>query len=150
MLEIVSLHLKLSDLVTRAITILQDYDCETLGDPQTAVSHLGDVVLFVQCTMARYNLSPSALGVLDEKRLSSAFLNSPTVAYRLEDLKGEDLVAFNTWYKALFDVGTSLAEDYNHFTQIDSPKKSLAHIRNYILMRYISMCGRQDGKRTVE
>ncbi len=32
MLEIVSLHLKLSDLVTRAITILQDYDCETLGE----------------------------------------------------------------------------------------------------------------------
>ena len=30
-LDIVSLHIKISDLVVRALAVLEDYDCETVG-----------------------------------------------------------------------------------------------------------------------
>jgi len=74
-LDIVALHEKIKDLLFLALQFLEDYDCETVGtciqlpftiyglihtfsqgDPQTAFSHLGDVVLFVQYTLTRFKV----------------------------------------------------------------------------------------------
>ena len=33
------------------------HNISVIGDPQTAVSHLGDVVLFAEATIARLNVS---------------------------------------------------------------------------------------------
>lgn len=83
-LDIVSLHVSVSKIMTCALLFLSDYDCETvgswiviksfavadaiqIGDPQTAVSHLGVIVLFVQSTLARFqacgHLVSGSLGV---------------------------------------------------------------------------------------
>ena len=76
-LDMLSLHAKISDLVAYALAFIEDYDCEMVGtyrfrrragsflngdtrdsgDPKTAVSHLGDVVLFVDATITRFNVN---------------------------------------------------------------------------------------------
>lgn len=82
-LDITALHARISDLVFHALSLLDEYDCETVGslffrqnrlrnihirpgDPQTAVSHLGDIVLFAQCAIARFHVSmrPAAVRFL--------------------------------------------------------------------------------------
>src|SRR5258705_12212195 len=73
-LEIIALHTRICDLIFYSLLFLEEYDCEivgscgffllfffssyeTAGDPQTAVSHLGDVVLFVQYALAKFKVS---------------------------------------------------------------------------------------------
>jgi mediator of RNA polymerase II transcription subunit 5 len=81
-LDIMVLHVKLTEIVFRALKFLEEYDCETvgkppakerkvaliasLGDPQTAVSHLGDVVLLVQYIIVRFRVSILFSGIRSE------------------------------------------------------------------------------------
>ncbi|KAF5313955.1 hypothetical protein D9611_006864 [Ephemerocybe angulata] len=60
-LDLLALHVKLSDLVFYSLLFLEEYDCETVGDPQTAVGHLGNVVL---------NPTPATLEILQTLLLS--------------------------------------------------------------------------------
>ncbi|KAI0800903.1 hypothetical protein C8Q74DRAFT_1345580 [Fomes fomentarius] len=107
-LDMLSLHYKITDLVAHAVAFIEDYDCETVGDPQTAVSHLGDVVLFAEATIARFNLSSSFH--IGERRISSDFLRMTGLGMR-ESMKSEDIATFTSWSKALFDPGSEGIED---------------------------------------
>ncbi|KAL1951638.1 hypothetical protein VTO73DRAFT_787 [Trametes versicolor] len=109
-LDMLSLHTKISDLVAHALAFVEDYDCETVGDPQTAVTHLGDVVLFVEATIARFNLGTHSFSV-GERHLNPEFLRTAGPNPRVDELKEEDLSAFNSWIKALFDPSSEGIED---------------------------------------
>ncbi|KAF7320403.1 Mediator of RNA polymerase II transcription subunit 5 [Mycena kentingensis (nom. inval.)] len=109
-LDIFSLHHKVSELIFHALLYLQDFDCDTVGDPQTAVSHLGDVVLFVQCTIARFHLQGDVFS-FGGRKVSSHFIRSTSAVHDVGELKGEDQVAFTAWYKALFDRNSEGIED---------------------------------------
>lgn len=100
-LDILSLHLKISDVLFDAIHLLTDYDCETVGDPQTASSHLGNIVLFVQVVLTKFRISASTLKKGD-KVLRTDFLRSSRV-YHLDDLPLEAKSVFPAWFKAIFD-----------------------------------------------
>lgn len=72
-LDLVSLHVELPALVSCALGFVEEYDCEAVGtstivskcvfkswlsgDPQSAVSNLGDVVLFAQLAIARFKVA---------------------------------------------------------------------------------------------
>ena len=56
LLDIFALHRKVSDLVAQTVLFVDDYDVETVGDPQTAYGHLGKVILFIQETIARFHV----------------------------------------------------------------------------------------------
>ncbi|KAJ7110136.1 hypothetical protein C8R44DRAFT_274021 [Mycena epipterygia] len=109
-LDMISLHSRISDLIFQALLFLEESDCETVGDPQTAVSHLGDVVLFVQSTLTRFHLE-SDIFTSGGRSISSGFLRTTAIVHRLEDLSEEDTIAFHAWYKALFDNGSEGIED---------------------------------------
>ncbi|KAF8216143.1 hypothetical protein K438DRAFT_1800130 [Mycena galopus ATCC 62051] len=109
-LDMLSLHSKISDLVFHALLFLQQSDCETVGDPQSAVGHIGDVVLFVQSTLTRFHLETDVF-TSGSRSVSSGFLRSTAIVYRPEDLSGDNSVAFNAWYKALFDRSSEGIED---------------------------------------
>ncbi|KAJ6519904.1 hypothetical protein C8R45DRAFT_40218 [Mycena sanguinolenta] len=109
-LDILALHSKIPDLMFHALLFLQQADCETVGDPQSAVSHIGDVVLFVQSTLTRFHLETDVF-ILGGRSISSGFLRSTAIVHRPEDLSGEDAMAFNAWYKALFDRSSEGIED---------------------------------------
>ncbi|KAI8980648.1 mediator complex subunit Med5-domain-containing protein [Trametes punicea] len=109
-LDMLSLHAKITDLVAHALAFVEDYDCETVGDPQTAVTHLGDVVLFVEATIARFNLATHSFTV-GSRQLDAEFLRTAGLRHRMDVLKDEDLSAFNSWTKALFDPGSEGIED---------------------------------------
>ncbi|KAI0375369.1 hypothetical protein BV20DRAFT_265653 [Pilatotrama ljubarskyi] len=109
-LDLLSLHTKITDLVAHALAFVEDYDCETVGDPQTAVSHLGDVVLFAEATIARFNLARYSFTIGDRK-LNAEFLRTAGLRHRVDELKEEDQSAFNAWNKALFDPGSEGIED---------------------------------------
>ena len=73
-LDLVSLHIELSALVSGALAVVEGYDFEVVGtfwslsqsicgshdipgDPQSAVGNLGDIVLFVQLATARFKVT---------------------------------------------------------------------------------------------
>ncbi|TFK91700.1 hypothetical protein K466DRAFT_573561 [Polyporus arcularius HHB13444] len=109
-LDMLSLHAKITDLVAHALAFIEDYDCETVGDPQTAVSHLGDVVLFAEGTIARLNLGSLAFKV-GERQLDPGFLRTAGMNVRADSLTGDEPAAFTSWSKALFDPGSEGIED---------------------------------------
>ncbi|KAI0673502.1 mediator complex subunit Med5-domain-containing protein [Trametes maxima] len=108
-LDMLSLHAKITDLVAHALAFVEDYDCETVGDPQTAVTHLGDVVLFVEATIARFNLATYCFRV-GNRQLNPEFLRTAGLRHRTDESK-EDVSAFSSWTKALFDPGSEGIED---------------------------------------
>ncbi|TBU48171.1 mediator complex subunit Med5-domain-containing protein [Dichomitus squalens] len=109
-LDMLSLHAKISDLVAHALAFIEDYDCETVGDPQTAVSHLGDVVLFVETTIVRFNLASLSFKV-GERVINPDYMRTAGLQLRPGDLKGDEMPAFSSWTKALFDPGSEGIED---------------------------------------
>lgn len=72
LIDVVSVHVSLRELLASALAYVEDYDCDTVGrqthlhtstishtikgDPQTAVIHLGEVVLFLQEIIYRHNV----------------------------------------------------------------------------------------------
>ncbi|KAH9064223.1 mediator complex subunit Med5-domain-containing protein, partial [Lactarius vividus] len=108
-LDLVSLHVELSALVSGALAVVEEYDFEVVGDPQSAVGNLGDIVLFVQLATARFKISdtlkhknrPLDMSYL---RKTDAVLNSPV-------LTADETRALRTWFKALFDKNSEGIED---------------------------------------
>ncbi|KAG6845781.1 hypothetical protein H0H87_003835 [Tephrocybe sp. NHM501043] len=109
-LTIMALHIKIADLIFLALTFLDQYDCETVGDPQTAVTHLGDVVIFIQHTTARFHLESDTY-ISKGQTLSSTFLRSTDTIYPPDSLSTEENQAFTAWSKALFDSSSEGIED---------------------------------------
>ncbi|KAG7450430.1 uncharacterized protein BT62DRAFT_978575 [Guyanagaster necrorhizus] len=109
-LDIVSLHVKIDELLYQTVSLVDSYDCETIGDPQTAVSHLGDIVLFSQYTLAHFNLD-AKMFVQGDRTVSGLFLQSASQVFLHESLSSEDTQAFNAWFKTLFDSGSEGIED---------------------------------------
>ncbi|KAL9716176.1 hypothetical protein Ac2012v2_000621 [Leucoagaricus gongylophorus] len=109
-LDILALHIKLTELVFRALRFLEEYDCGTVGDPQTAVSHLGDVVLLVQYTVIRFRLSTSHIPFMDQS-ISASYLFSSTTVQDPGILSSDEANSFTAWFKALFDSNSEGIED---------------------------------------
>ncbi|KAF7306991.1 Mediator of RNA polymerase II transcription subunit 5 [Mycena indigotica] len=105
-LDMVAMHQNLSELIFHALHCLQEFDC----DPQTAVSYLGDVVLFLQLLLVRFHLSSDVFWCTG-RQISSRFIRATAVVYNVNELEGPDLAAFNIWYKALFDRNSEGIED---------------------------------------
>ncbi|PFH54543.1 hypothetical protein AMATHDRAFT_135078 [Amanita thiersii Skay4041] len=123
-LDIVALHVRISDIVFHALVLLDEYDCETVGDPQTAISHLGDIVLFVQYLIARFRLANEEFSSMNERRVISAgFLKRTDYVHPVSSFSGEELVAYNAWYKALFDSSSEGIED--SILRVTKPKTLL-------------------------
>ncbi|KAF8140190.1 mediator complex subunit Med5-domain-containing protein [Boletus edulis] len=108
-LDILSLHLKITDLVFEALGLLHEYDCETIGDPQTAVSHLGDVVLFIQMVLTKFQISAPSLR-RGSKVLRTDILRSSR-AYHPDDLPPDVKLVFTGWFKAIFDKSSEGIDD---------------------------------------
>ncbi|KAL4071001.1 mediator complex subunit Med5-domain-containing protein [Scleroderma citrinum] len=108
-LDVLSLHLKISDVLFDAVQLLTEYDCETVGDPQTAVSHLGNIVLFVQMLLTKFRISSSTVKKGD-KALRTDFLRSSRVYYA-DDLPPEVKSVFAGWFKAIFDSSSEGIDD---------------------------------------
>ncbi|KIY50606.1 hypothetical protein FISHEDRAFT_38902, partial [Fistulina hepatica ATCC 64428] len=102
LLDILSLHVKISSLVRAALVFLEDYDCETVGDPQSAFTHLGDIMLFIQSVVVRFHVRVT---------MSADFLRYTHIPRRVEDIPAPDLASYNAWYKALFDSNSDGIED---------------------------------------
>ncbi|KAG2120988.1 mediator complex subunit Med5-domain-containing protein, partial [Suillus discolor] len=108
-LDILSLHLKISNLICNALEIISEYDCETVGDPQTAVSHLGDIVLFAEMVLAKFRISSPI--IKDGKMYRTELLRCTSRVYQLDELSLEHKSAFATWYKAIFDSNSEGIDD---------------------------------------
>ncbi|KAK7465624.1 hypothetical protein VKT23_005597 [Stygiomarasmius scandens] len=108
--DILTLHVNIPDLISQALLFLELYDCETVGDPQTAVGYLGNVVLFLQLVVARYNLRDDSF-LIGDRKLSAKFLKTTHEILAFENLSPEDSTAFRTWFKALFDSSSEGIED---------------------------------------
>ncbi|KAJ3503158.1 hypothetical protein NLJ89_g8558 [Agrocybe chaxingu] len=104
-LDMVALHVGMHDIIFSCLQFVEDFDCETVADPQTAISHLGDVVLFLQ-----YTLFDSVALSKNGRKVSTHILNTD-VTIRSHERPQEDMVAFGSWFKALFDTNSEGIED---------------------------------------
>ncbi|KAF8807476.1 hypothetical protein BYT27DRAFT_7223294 [Phlegmacium glaucopus] len=109
-LEIVALHVRITDLLFYSIQFLEEYDCETVGDPQIAFSHLGDVVLFVQYVIVKFKFENKDL-LKNDRRVSPDFVMNTDGVLSAQDRSQEGFVSFNAWFKALFDSSSEGIED---------------------------------------
>ncbi|CAA7266513.1 unnamed protein product [Cyclocybe aegerita] len=108
-LDMVALHVGMHDIIFSCLQFVEDFDCETVADPQTAISHLGDVVLFLQYTLVRFKFDSAALSK-NGRKVSTHILNTD-VTIRPHERPQEDMVAFGSWFKALFDTNSEGIED---------------------------------------
>ncbi|TDL28703.1 hypothetical protein BD410DRAFT_893659 [Rickenella mellea] len=109
-IDIVSLYVRISTIVAHTLAFVADFDCELVGDPQTAVSHLGDVVMFLQGTLIRFHLTNTTFTVGD-RTLNPQFLLGTARIYRVSELANDEIAAFHAWLKALFDSNSEGIED---------------------------------------
>ncbi|KAF5355994.1 hypothetical protein D9756_003825 [Leucocoprinus leucothites] len=109
-LDILALHVKLTEVVFRGLKFLEEFDCGAVGDPQTAVSHLGDVVLLVQYVIIRFRLNSSHISMMDQS-ISASYLFSSTNVQDPGTLSLDEASSFTAWFKALFDSNSEGIED---------------------------------------
>ncbi|EAU93047.2 hypothetical protein CC1G_06767 [Coprinopsis cinerea okayama7 len=109
-LDLVSLHVKVSDLVFYALSFLEAYDCESVGDPQTGVSQVGNVVLFLQYTIIRFQFEEEVF-TKDGQSFSTTFLRHTDEVLPIESAQLPETAAFHSWFKALFDSSSEGIED---------------------------------------
>lgn len=98
-----------------------------LGDPQTAVTRIGEVVLFLQSTLARYRVSVMSLFSepltdrlcqvhsstfhVDSRSLSAAQIMQCSIIYPPDTLSQEDQSVLEAWRKAIFDPRSEGIDD---------------------------------------
>jgi len=104
------LHTSISQLLAHGIAVFEDYDCETVGDPQTAVRNLGELVIFLQVAICRYGLSDHPL-TIGTRTLSVKALRATSFVHRPDTFTSEQKSTFTTWYKTLFDKNSEGIED---------------------------------------
>lgn len=61
-LDIMAMHVRLDVLIDRVATGPQ-FDLNAVGDPQTTVSHVGNIILFVQSTIIRFKVRFLCFGI---------------------------------------------------------------------------------------
>ncbi|VDB86514.1 unnamed protein product [Peniophora sp. CBMAI 1063] len=111
-LDIFRLHLPIPDLLARGLALFEDYSCETVGDPQTAVRSLGEVVTFVQVAVSRYGLHnyPFTLGTrkLSFKPLQQSFIVHVPASLAQYPERTE---ACQRWHATLFNASSEGIDD---------------------------------------
>ncbi|KAH8835899.1 hypothetical protein DL96DRAFT_96411 [Flagelloscypha sp. PMI_526] len=103
LLDLLALHLPLQELVGSALLLLDETNCETVGDPQTAFTQMGQIVMFIQVVVHRCHIRetsfPSPRGAL-----SSSSVIRPAVSYHENELNAEGRATIQAWQKVLFDT----------------------------------------------
>ncbi|KAH9944074.1 uncharacterized protein BXZ73DRAFT_87039 [Epithele typhae] len=128
-LDMLSLHAKIIDLVAHALLFVDDYDCETVGDPQSAVTYVGDL-----------GWHPFSVG---DKRVGVDFMRATTLQ-RQEGMKSEDVAAASAWTKALFDPSSDGIED--SILRSSDEAKTILKISPMIFTLAIYHTGDKDKK----
>uniref|UniRef100_A0A0W0G2M6 Mediator of RNA polymerase II transcription subunit 5 n=1 Tax=Moniliophthora roreri TaxID=221103 RepID=A0A0W0G2M6_MONRR len=139
--DILALHTNIANLVSQLLGFLEEYNCETVGDPQSAISLLGMIVLFLQSNVTRFNLQQSTF-IVKNRTLSCEYLLpnlSQAVAY--DKVSPEDATAFNAWFKTLFDNSSEGIDDT--ILRCTNPK-TLLRISPALLLHAIKMTS--EGK----
>ncbi|KAI0734538.1 hypothetical protein C8Q72DRAFT_770738 [Fomitopsis betulina] len=136
LIDVVSVHVSLRELLASALAYVEDYDCDTVGDPQTAVIHLGEVVLFLQEIIYRHNLTRANANIGDRK-LNVDFILPVADVYRIHDLKEDAALDFNVWNKALFDKNSEGIEDS---ILRNTKPKTLLRITASLFANAINLC----------
>lgn len=110
LLEILTLHTPLYEIIGHSLACLQDFDLTTVGDPQTAVTRIGEVVLFLQSTLARYRVHSSTFHV-NGRSLSAAQIMQCSIIYPTDTLSQADQSVLEAWRKAIFDPRSEGIDD---------------------------------------
>lgn len=109
-LLIMSIHSGLSHLIFHSLSVLAQFNWETAGDPQSAFSQLGDVILFVQATLSKFHITKTHFTHGDATH-STAFLKLASLGAPTGVHDEEHKTAFTSWLKALFDPSSEGIDD---------------------------------------
>jgi mediator of RNA polymerase II transcription subunit 5 len=105
-LEIMALHIRLDELIDRTATGPQ-FDLSAVGDPQTTVSQVGDIILFIQATILRFKILAPAI----RQRMRAFDPTAGDLPRRRVDLSPDDSLVYQAWSATLFDKRSEGIED---------------------------------------
>ncbi|KAG8936910.1 mediator complex subunit [Tulasnella sp. 418] len=100
-LDIVSLHVLVSSLASSTLSFLNTFDMESVGDPQLTFTYLGQVALFIQYCIYRFNLGKVAFTSLDGRTVSATF-PAPVATYNPSSLDPKEINLVSNWLKSVF------------------------------------------------
>ncbi|CAE6428258.1 unnamed protein product [Rhizoctonia solani] len=109
-LDIVGLRVPSTEFVAAGLAFLEDLEGAGVGDPQSALSQYGDVLLLLQLLVTRYEQRSGTLKHGD-RVLDVSYLTSSWAVYNLSDLTDLERTLINDWVKAAFDPGSPGIED---------------------------------------
>ncbi|KAG8812133.1 mediator complex subunit [Serendipita sp. 399] len=108
--DVLALHISVPQVLQRLLTLVDNLDWEDIDDPQMAMTPLGNVILFLQAIIGRYNLSIAALES-KEKSISAEYLIQAGSVELASDLSSDEEGVYQNWHTALFDVTSDGVED---------------------------------------
>ncbi|KAG9039058.1 mediator complex subunit [Tulasnella sp. JGI-2019a] len=105
-LDILSLHIPIVELVEECLVFLDDYEFDAVGDPQWALTLLGPIFLFVQLCVYHFGLS-NLLLQHDGRKLSVDFLAPKIHVPEMQSFSADEKVVFKGWLEAVFASDSS-------------------------------------------
>ncbi|CCA75188.1 hypothetical protein PIIN_09172 [Serendipita indica DSM 11827] len=137
-MDTLALHISITQLVKRILYLVDHLDWEGMDDPQSSMTSLGPIILFLQATIGRLNFSSHSLRK-DDEGLSADYLMRAGSTDTHSDLTSEEKVAYTDWHKALFDANSDGIED--SLVRSRNPK-ILLKLLPVLVSDAIAACGR--------
>ena len=100
-MDIITLHVRIDDILIPILHFVEDFDCESVGvfhfclalvyilsiitgDPQTALEYLGNVILFLQATLVKFQVK----GGLHHLSVEPSLINQCSFLLEYSHLRG--------------------------------------------------------------
>ncbi|KAH7104586.1 hypothetical protein BKA62DRAFT_827498 [Auriculariales sp. MPI-PUGE-AT-0066] len=109
--DILCLYGSLSEVLGYGLVFVKGFSCEGVGDPQTAITQFGTVVLFLQLTFTRYQLS-SFKYTIGTTAVDPGFLLLSHRVYAMHELLPDEGVSLQAWFKAVFSRDSEGIDDH--------------------------------------
>ncbi|KAG8977768.1 mediator complex subunit, partial [Tulasnella sp. 427] len=100
-LDVLSLHLCISELVADGLAIVDDFDVSSTGDTQLAYTQLGSIILFLQLCSYQYGL-PEVVVSRNGRKLSAEYLTASWAVYHPRSFSEDERNLMKIWHNNVF------------------------------------------------
>lgn len=134
-IEVIPLHIDFIEFVSYLLAFVEDFDCDSVGDPQTAVGQFGNIILFLQAVFQKYKLS-SYTFTLGDRKLPTDYLLSTSAVYRASQFDNYEVAIVKKWASTLFQEENGIGDNI----LVGTKPKILLKLTASIIMQACSIC----------
>ncbi|KAG8951632.1 mediator complex subunit [Tulasnella sp. 424] len=100
-LDVLSLHVCMSELVADGLGLVDDFDVSSTGEPQMAWTQLGSIILFLQVCVYQFGL-PDYVVSRNGRRLSTECLTAASTVHHPRSFSDDERNLMKTWHTNVF------------------------------------------------